>query len=143
MIGAAVRTNWAKRRHALRATWRAIGSRIGASARTSAGWRPGTMALAARPEANVIAAIRPKAPTAATGPANGATAATTTAERAEHGVIVTRNAPSSRSRRVGRTRVPYIAGTLHPLAASRGIAARPGSPEVVKRRSVRTAALVR
>ena len=50
--------------------------------------------------------MSPNAARAATGPANGAIAAITTADRAEHGVIVTRNEAISRSRRVARTRVP-------------------------------------
>ncbi len=87
--------------------------------------------------------ITAKAAAAAAGPANGTSAATTTAERAEHGTRVTRNDASTRSRRVASTRVPYTAGTLQPVAARSGIAVRPDRPRPPRMRSVRTASEVR
>ena len=106
MIGVAVTTKERKRNQAFAITWRSIGRRIGASSSTSDGWRPGISALAPRPAATAAAPTTPNAAIATGTPAYGARAAMTTAERAEHGVRVIRNEPSSRSRRVRRTRVP-------------------------------------
>jgi len=84
MSGAAVRMNDRKRNHALPATWPAMGIRRGGSSSTAGDCRPGTSALAAVPATTVTPRITPNAARVATGPANGASAATTTAERAEH-----------------------------------------------------------
>ena len=106
MIGAAVRTKALNRHHALPATWRGTGARSGASSSTSEGWRPGIIAFAPTPAAIATAPTTANAASATGTPANGASAAITTAERAEHGVRVTSHDASSRSRRVRRTRVP-------------------------------------
>ncbi len=105
MIGVAVRTKLSKRTQALPATRRGTGTRNGARSSTSGDWRPGSSALAPRPAPTVSAVTIANAPAAAHGPASGVSAARTTAERAEHGTSVARNAARTRSRRVASTLV--------------------------------------